>query len=68
MPAAKPERSRKKHLVVRLNEYERQMLDVVAEHLRLPSASEAFRYLVRRAYDGLPGAQALPLEGERGPR
>jgi hypothetical protein len=53
MEVQPPKRSRTKHLVVRLNEHEREMLDVVADHLRLPSASEAFRYLLRRAFDDM---------------
>ena len=51
MEVHQPNRTRKKHLVVRLNDHEREMLDVVAEHLKIPSASEAFRYLLRRAYE-----------------
>jgi hypothetical protein len=64
MAAAKPQRTRQRNLVVRLNDYERDMLDVVAEHLHLPSASEAFRHLVRRAYEEVPRALAGSLSGE----
>jgi hypothetical protein len=68
MASAKPKRTRTKHLVVRLNEHERAMLDVVAEHLHLPSASEAFRYLVRSAYDTArrPSAHSLVRRAPRG--
>jgi hypothetical protein len=61
MPAGKPKRTRTKLMVVRLNAHERDMLDVVAEHLQLPSASEAFRYLVRSAYDQARRAPSLSL-------
>jgi hypothetical protein len=56
MAGPKPKRTRRRNLVVRLNDHEREMLDAVAEHLHLPSASEAFRHLVRRAYEDVPRA------------
>lgn len=57
MEVRKPNRTREKHLVVRLNDRERAMLDAVARHLGIPSASEAFRYLVRRAYEDATGGK-----------
>lgn len=43
-------RTRTRNLVVRLSDRERAMLDAVAEHEQM-SASETFRWLVRRAYE-----------------
>lgn len=64
MAAARPRRTRERNLVVRLNDHEREMLDVVAEYLHLPSASEAFRHLVRRAYeDALRPASTVATHG-----
>lgn len=48
---AKPEnRTRTRNLVVRMSDEERAMLDVIAERLDLPNASEVFRFLVRREH------------------
>lgn len=57
-PAPLPEqRTRTENLVVRLSERERAMLDAVAEHEQM-SASETFRWLVRRAYEAQEAASA----------
>jgi hypothetical protein len=48
---AKPEnRTRKRNLVIRMSDEERAMLDDLAERLGQPSASEVFRFLVRREH------------------
>jgi hypothetical protein len=47
----KPEnRTRTRNLVIRMSDEERAMLDVLAERLGQPSASEVFRFLVRREH------------------
>lgn len=49
---AKPEnRTRTRNLVIRMSDAEREGLDVIAEFLGVPSASEAFRVLVRGALE-----------------
>ena len=52
-----PTRTRQRNLVIRLNDRERDMLDVVATREAM-SASETVRWLVRREYDR--GEQAVP--------
>ena len=48
---AKPEnRTRTRNLVIRMSDEERAMLDALAKHLGQPSASEVFRFLVRREH------------------
>jgi len=57
-PTPLPEqRTRTENLVVRLSERERAMLDAVAAYEQL-TASEAFRWLVRRAYEQQEAAGA----------
>jgi hypothetical protein len=51
---AKPEnRTRTRNLVIRMSDKERTMLDRIASHHGIPSASEAFRYLVHREVDAI---------------
>lgn len=51
---AKPEnRTRTRNLVIRLSDKERAMLDRIAKHHGVPSASEAFRYLIHREAEAI---------------
>jgi hypothetical protein len=54
MELQKPNRARKRNLVIRLTDGERVMLDDIAQHHHLPSASEAFRFLVHREHGVIP--------------
>ena len=57
----KPEnRTRTRNLVIRMSDAERAMLDVIAKRLDLPSASEVFRFLVRREH-----AATTPTKGKK---
>ncbi len=49
-PAKTENRTRTRNLVIRMSDEERAMLDDLAKRLGQPSASEVFRFLVRREH------------------